>query len=150
MGAFLLQLTADAQSVPAMAGYTMQLTDKQEKFCQAIADGKTQADAYRTAYNAGKMKPETVQSKASILMKKGMVGARVGELRKVMSEKHIWTREKSVLALADIVEDAESRAGEKVSAIKELNSMHGFNAPVKMEIDASISVIERRIVKAIQ
>ena len=126
----------------------MKLTAKQESFAQAVADGKTQADAYRIAYNAGGMKPETVQSKASILIKKGMVGARVAELRKTVADKHIWTREKSVRVLADIADDSESKAAEKVSAIKELNSMHGFNAPVKMELDAAISVIERRIVKA--
>jgi phage terminase small subunit len=131
-----------------MAGYTMKLTDKQERFCQAIADGKTQADAYRAAYNAGGMKPEVVQNKASLLAKKGEVAVRIAGLRKTISEKHIWTRERSVLALADIVEDEASRSGEKVSAIKELNSMHGFNAPVKMDINAGITVIERRIVKA--
>jgi phage terminase small subunit len=131
-----------------MAGYTMKLTDKQERFCQAIADVKTQADAYRAAYNAGGMKPEVVQNKASLLAKKGEVAVRIAGLRKTISEKHIWTRERSVLALADIVEDEASRSGEKVSAIKELNSMHGFNAPVKMDINAGITVIERRIVKA--
>lgn len=126
----------------------MKLTEKQERFCQAIADGKTQSDAYRIAYNAEKMKPETVQNKAHVLAKNGEVAARIAALRKTIVEKYIWTREKSVLALAEIVDNSEARASEKVSAIKELNSMHGFNAPVKMEIDASISVIERRIVKA--
>ena len=38
----------------------MALTAKQEVFAQAIADGMTQADAYRTAYDAGNMKAETI------------------------------------------------------------------------------------------
>lgn len=59
----------------------MKLTAKQEAFAQAVASGKSQADAYRVAYNAGKMKPETVQNKAYVLMKDGEVAARVAELR---------------------------------------------------------------------
>jgi phage terminase small subunit len=59
----------------------MGLTAKQEKFCQGIVAGLSQADAYRQAYDAGGMKPETVQSKASILMADGKVRARVEELR---------------------------------------------------------------------
>jgi phage terminase small subunit len=57
------------------------LTPKMEKFAQAIVSGLSQADAYRAAYNAGGMKPATVQSKACVLMKNGNVRARVVELR---------------------------------------------------------------------
>lgn len=57
------------------------LTPKQEKFALLVAQGMTQADAYRGAYSAEKMKPETVQSKASILMADGKVRARVDEHR---------------------------------------------------------------------
>jgi hypothetical protein len=60
----------------------MALTAKQEAFAQAVATGKTQADAYRTAYNAGNMKPPTVQKRASELMSCGEVSGRVAELRK--------------------------------------------------------------------
>ena len=57
------------------------LTPKMEKFCQAIVSGLSQADSYRAAYNAGAMKPATVQNKAHILMKNGEVRARVVALR---------------------------------------------------------------------
>lgn len=57
------------------------LTAKQEAFCQAIVSGMSQADAYRTAYSAGRMKAETVYSKASILMADGKVRARINEIR---------------------------------------------------------------------
>jgi len=60
----------------------MALTPKQEAFAQAVATGKTQADAYRAAFNATKMKAETIQSKACLLMADGKVRARVAELRK--------------------------------------------------------------------
>ena len=63
------------------------LTPKQETFANAVASGKTQADAYRAAYSAGKMKDATIQSKACILMKDGKVRARVDELRKPIAKK---------------------------------------------------------------
>lgn len=46
----------------------------------------SQSDAYRTAYSAENMKPETVQNKAHVLMKNGEVTARVAELRKPIVE----------------------------------------------------------------
>lgn len=57
------------------------LTPKQEAFAQAIASGKSQAEAYRIAFNAGKMKPETIYKRASELMTDGEVTGRVQELR---------------------------------------------------------------------
>lgn len=108
------------------------LTAQQERFAQAIADGMTQADAYRTAYKAGTSKPETVWKRASELMENGAVAGRVAELRKALADKALWTREKSVQALSAIAE--EGRPLERVAAVKELNAMHGFNAPSKAEV----------------
>jgi phage terminase small subunit len=64
----------------------MALTAKQEAFAQAVTSGKTQADAYRSAFNAGKMKAETIQQSASRLMADRKVSARVAELRKPVVE----------------------------------------------------------------
>lgn len=58
----------------------MALTGKQESFCQAIVKGKSQADAYRAAYNTKKMKAESVQNSAYKLSKNGEVRARIAEL----------------------------------------------------------------------
>lgn len=118
----------------------VKLTNKQEAFCQAIADGMTQADAYRRAYNAGAMKPETIQSKACILVKDGKVGARIESLKLAIANKALWTREDSVQALKNIAGGGEARANEIVSAIKELNAMHGFNAPTKIDLTGSIKI----------
>ena len=126
----------------------MTLTAKQERFAQCIADGMNQADAYRASYDASKSKPESIYSRASALMADSKVMSRVTELRNALASKALWTREKSVQALADIAGDAEARAAEKVSAIKELNAMHGFNAPTKLEVSGSlIAKIERVIVR---
>lgn len=65
----------------------MALTAKQEAFCQAIVSGMSQADAYRSAYDAGRMKAETVQNKAHVLMKNGEVRVRVEALRAPVVEE---------------------------------------------------------------
>ena len=45
------------------------LTLKQEKFCQEyVKNGGNASAAYRSAYNASKMKDETVWVKASMLL----------------------------------------------------------------------------------
>lgn len=126
----------------------MTLTAKQESFAQAIASGLNQSDAYRSAYSAGGMKAATINVKASQLAADGKVAVRLAELRTKLQDKALWTRERSVKVLADIADSSESKAGEVVNAVKELNSMHGFNAPTKHELDVTfprtINVISGR------
>lgn len=59
----------------------MSLTPKMELFAQEVAAGKTQAEAYRIAYDAKNMGANTIHSKASILMADDRVRARVEEIR---------------------------------------------------------------------
>lgn len=44
-----------------------------------------------------------------------------------------WTREQSVKALVEIVYGG-NKAAEVIAAVKELNAMHGYNAPTKHEL----------------
>lgn len=111
----------------------MALTAKQEQFAQGIASGLNQSDAYRAAYSAGKMKPETVQQTASRLMTDRKVSARVTELRAELANKSLWTREQSVAVLKEVVEACDAKHTDKIGAVKVLNEMQGFNAPVKTE-----------------
>lgn len=115
----------------------MSLTPKQEAFAQAIADGKTQSDAYRSAFDVSPTtKPETIHKRASELMSDGEVTGRVEELKQALSAKALWTREMSVKALArayKIAEDTRNPSG-MTGAVKELNAMHGFNAPTELHV----------------
>lgn len=136
--------------MPSMAGYIMTLTSKQEKFAHCVADGMNQSDAYRAAYSAGAMKDSTINVKASELMADGKVSVRVNELRSALADKALWTREDSVRALKDIADGkgSTSKPNEVVAAVKELNAMHGFNAPLDINLGGKVvSVIERRIVR---
>lgn len=65
----------------------MALTPKQERFAQLVAEGKTQADAYRGAFDTKPTtKPETIQNSAYKLMTDPDISARVEELRKPIIE----------------------------------------------------------------
>lgn len=84
------------------------LTSKQEAFAIAVASGKTQADAYRDAYNVKPTtSPASVQNKASLLMKKGEVRVRVEELKKPIIEASGITLESHLNRLAHLGQKAE-------------------------------------------
>ena len=118
----------------------IKLTAKQEAFAQAIADGLGQADAYRVAYDAEEMADSTIYPKASRMLNEGKIRARVDELKAMVVEKQLWTREMSVKGLIQayrIAQDAKTSTG-MTAAVKELNVMHGFNEPTKLNITGSM------------
>ena len=57
------------------------LTPKRENFCLAYIETGNASEAYRRAYNAGNMKPETINKRASELLANGEVKGRLNELR---------------------------------------------------------------------
>jgi len=118
----------------------IKLTAKQEAFAQAIADGLGQADAYRVAYDAEEMADSTIYPKASRMLNEGKIRARVDELKAMVVEKQLWTREMSVKGLIQayrIAQDAKTSTG-MTAAVKELNVMHGFNEPTKLSITGNM------------
>lgn len=117
----------------------MALTSKQENFCQCVADGKTQADAYRAAYNTSKMKSDSIIVNASQLMSNTNIAQRVKEIREELSKRALWSREESVQALKVVLDNPE-RNTDIVAAVKELNAMHGYNAPSKVELSGEVGI----------
>ena len=118
----------------------MTLTAKQEAFAQAISSGLNQSDAYRSAYSISKATPASVNQLASKLAADVKVSSRVKELQADLANKSLWTREQSVAVLSAVVGDMEARHGDKISAVKVLNDMQGFNAPTKLEVAAKVSI----------
>ena len=114
----------------------MALTAKQEAFAQAVAGGMTQSDAYRSAYDAENMGANPIAVEACRLMDDPNVSLRLKELRNQLSEIALWTRQDSVRVLKSIADGlgSETKPGEAVSAVKELNSMHGFNEATKHDL----------------
>ncbi|MDH1085312.1 terminase small subunit [Pantoea brenneri] len=67
------------------------LTIKQEAFCQAYIETGNASQAYRTAYAADKMKPESINVNASKLLANAKVALRVNELRETHLDRHKLT-----------------------------------------------------------
>ncbi|MEY0837352.1 terminase small subunit [Providencia alcalifaciens] len=82
------------------------LTTKQENFCLAYIETGNASEAYRTAYNASKMKPESINRKAKELLDNGKITARVSELQQDVRTKHDIT----VMKLLEELEAARLKA----------------------------------------
>lgn len=112
----------------------MAITARQEHFAVLVATGKSQAEAYREAYpNAQQWKADAVWSAASRMMARGKVAARVDALRSELAERHLWSAEDSIKALKRIVIADLTSDNDRIRAIAELNKMHGFTAPKRVE-----------------
>ena len=64
------------------------LTGKQRRFCELVASGKTQASAYREAYNSNGCS-QTVRNSASKLMKQEYIKSTVDSIIKRKSDLNI-------------------------------------------------------------
>jgi hypothetical protein len=117
----------------------MKITNKVEKFCQSVVSGMSNADAYRNAYNTSKMKAETIQNNAYKLNSDNDVITRIDFLRKELESKALWTREESVIELKKVLEMPDNSAAQ-IAAVKELNAMHGYNAPTKLELSGKVTL----------
>lgn len=83
------------------------LTPREEKFAQGVADGMSQADAYRQANpNAAKWKDATIWKRASEMMARGEVSGRVAEIQAEHAKRH----EITVDSLLDELEEARTVA----------------------------------------
>ena len=122
------------------------LTSQQEAFAQAVASGKSQSDAYRSAYPKSlKWKPDSVWQQASKLMADTKVSTRIDSIRAELAERGLWTRENSVNALIGVLKNPD-KASDIVAAVKELNAMEGFNKPHKLDITGEVTAITRRVI----
>lgn len=75
------------------------LTPQQERFAHEVVIGKTLSDAYRIAYRASRMKPETVNDVASKLMANPSITQRVRRLQAAAAER-------AVMTAADVLREA--------------------------------------------
>lgn len=87
------------------------LTQKQEKFVQALISGKSQREAYKEAYNAANMKDSTIDSNACRLLNNSKVAARYNELRAEeearQREKYSLDRDKALESYLWLVNEAK-------------------------------------------
>ena len=108
-----------------------ELTTKQESFAQAIVKGSNQADAYRLAYDAEKMKDETIWSNASRLVIDRRVQARIKKLRQPSVNKVSLTLDKHLDDLLVLREKATN--DEKWSSAIQAETVRGKAAGLHIE-----------------
>ena len=84
------------------------LTPKQEAFALAYVETGNASEAYRKAYNAARMKPETVNRKAAELLGNGKITARVEALKAQHRQRHDITVDSLVADLLRIRQAAEA------------------------------------------
>ena len=106
----------------------MSLTSKQEKFIQALVAGKSQRQAYKEAYNAAKMKDETIDTRACELLKNSKVKARYNELLEEHKNKALYTREEMVNDLIWIKEKAKEDITNPKKGLRQANGTIFINA----------------------
>jgi hypothetical protein len=119
------------------------LTDKKEAACQAYIEcGGNQSEAYRRAYNAKNMKPESIWTEASLLFSDPMVSQRVLELQAIHAERHnvtVDTITKELDEAKDLAKECEQPAA-MTGAIMGKAKIHGLVTDKKdVALDAEIA-----------
>ena len=118
------------------------LTAKQELFCQNIANGFTQTEAYKRAYNSENMIDATISNSAYKLMTNDAIAARIQQLRDRLAEILLFPRIERLTVLKDIAQNGE-KDSDKINAIKAVGDMLGDNAPRKMQIEHTEAVHDK-------
>jgi len=122
------------------------LTTKQEAFCQGVVfGGLSNADAYRGAYNASKMRPSTIWVKAAEVAANGKVAVRIGELAREMAA--VNSHDAAALhqrVLNGLLHEATSARSDsaRVQAWIAIGRMYGITPPSKPVADAASLKLE--------
>jgi phage terminase small subunit len=124
----------DKQKKFLQVATVLKLTIKQERFINAYIETGNASEAYRIAYDVQNMKPESINRKATELMQNGNITARIGQLRDELVKCGLWSRADSVNKLKEALSITD-KATDIVAVVKELNAMHGYNAPQKIEVE---------------
>ena len=85
---------------------TPKLTPKQENFCLAYLETGNASEAYRRAYDAENMKPETINRNAFAVLENNKIAARLSELREPIVKAYQIT----VMDLVQELEEARQAA----------------------------------------
>lgn len=118
------------------------LTDKQEKFAQAVAlEGMSLSDAYRSAYDTARMKDKTINERASVLAKDNKIKTRIAELRESIVSPKIMTAQERLEWLTKIVQDENEQIRNRLSASDQMNKMQGEYV-TKVEGNLNVTKLE--------
>lgn len=120
------------------------LTAKQEEFAKNIVQGMSQADAYRSAYDAEDMSDNAIYREASLLVDHPKVAQRIRELRGELAKPTIMSAQERLEWLSYLV-SADAGTTDKLRAIDIMNKMTGeyvqkIEADVKNDVTITIEL----------
>ena len=124
------------------------LTDKQEKFCQAVAlEGMSLSDAYRSAYDTARMKDKTINEKACVLGKQDNISARIAQLRTSVVSPKIMSAQERLEFLTSVIHNEGENIRNRLSAIDIMNKMQGeyvqkVEANVQNEVTINVELVD--------
>lgn len=121
------------------------LTKEHRKFAELVAQGSSLAEAYRNAVvHEGDTSAKTIYQQASKLAKIPKIRNYIEEMKIRLQQITDWTRADSAQVLIDIAMSQVERTADRIAAVKELNIMHGYNAPIehRHEVTGTITRIE--------
>ena len=117
------------------------LTFKQEKFCNYYVDTEGNAsEAYRMAYDALKMKPESIWVAACRLLKESKVSLRINEIKAQRAKESEIKRESVEKVLMDII----------LSDPSDLYIVDEFTGKVKVKSPSQLPKRVRNALKKVQ
>ena len=121
----------------------MNLTVKQENFCTAYIEIGNASEAYRRSYNAGNMKPETINREAKELLDTPKITTRVDELRAAHAERHNITVDSLTIEYeaARILAKENKQPAAMVSATTGKARLHGLIID-KQEHTGTVSLLD--------
>lgn len=114
------------------------LTGKQEEFAKNIVQGMSQADAYRSAYDAEDMSDNAIYREASLLVDNPKVAQRIMELRNELARPTIMSAQERLEWLSYLV-NADAGTTDKLRAIDIMNKMTGEYV-TKVEANVSMKL----------
>ena len=106
------------------------MTPKQHQFAREIVLGKSQADAYRSAYNTARMNDNSIRREASRLMDNPNVATTVVELQQkadaAVVQERIASREEVLQTLTGYMHSGEPRDSVRLRAAELMGKHYGL------------------------
>ena len=109
---------------------SVSMTPKQHQFARAIVLGKSQADAYRAAYNTARMNDNSIRREASRLMDNPKVATTVVELQQkadaAVVQERIASREEMLQTLTGYMHLGEPKDSVRLRAAELMGKLSCF------------------------
>jgi phage terminase small subunit len=128
-------------------GGEIMLTAKQEQFAKGIAEGMSQADAYRSAYSCKNMSDNAIYREASLLVSDPKISQRLKELTAMAAKPTIMNAQRRKEWLTEVINNPEVDINARLKASDQLNKMEGeytqkIEAEVKERVTINISLVD--------